>query len=246
MTAPSGYEQWAHLYDLFDRRETAGFYLPYVKDAKEVLEIGCGTGRVAIPLAERGVHVYCVEPSPAMRRAFASNLSRQPDLIHRITLARGDAESFDFDRAFPAAIMGGVFDHFPGDEERIAALHNVYRHLEPGGRLLFDVGLDYRPTEGGPEPMGEATVDGRTYRRFQRIRALPEGRVEFTTIFEIDEEGKVVDRLEETCVGGAVDRPLLHEILRRTGFVVSAEFRDFERNPHRAGDPLLVVEAVRI
>ena len=66
MSYREGYEKAAHLYDLFDKKENIEFFYQYAKDAGEILDIGAGTGRIAIPLAERGIKVYCVEPSPAM------------------------------------------------------------------------------------------------------------------------------------------------------------------------------------
>ena len=65
----SGYERSAHLYDLFDTKPNVAFFACYAREAGDVLDIGAGTGRIAIPVAEQGVKVYAVEPSPAMRVA---------------------------------------------------------------------------------------------------------------------------------------------------------------------------------
>jgi len=74
------YGKSAHLYDLFDRKENVEFFYRYGARAGEVLDVGAGTGRIAIPLAERGVKLCCVEPSPAMRREFAKKLAWRPEL----------------------------------------------------------------------------------------------------------------------------------------------------------------------
>ena len=98
MTHRSGYEQAAHLYDLFDRKPNVEFFARYALATGEILDVGAGTGRIAIPLAERGVRVHCVEPSPAMRGEFERKLAQRPKLREQITLVAGDARSFDLRR----------------------------------------------------------------------------------------------------------------------------------------------------
>ena len=135
----SGYEKAAHLYDLFDCKENIEFFYHYARQVSEILDIGAGTGRVAIPLAERGVNVFCVEPSPAMRHEFKKKLALRPELKKRITLVAADASSFRFERKFPAAFLSGCFDHFleaPQD-------HLAHFRLECADRALhLDLGRD--------------------------------------------------------------------------------------------------------
>jgi SAM-dependent methyltransferase len=85
-----GYERVAHLYDLFDTKENVDFFHHYAAQVEEILDIGAGTGRIAIPLAERGARVVCVEPSPAMRAQFLAKLSSRPE---RADQARGRRRS---------------------------------------------------------------------------------------------------------------------------------------------------------
>jgi 2-polyprenyl-3-methyl-5-hydroxy-6-metoxy-1,4-benzoquinol methylase len=65
MPEHSGYERSAHLYDLFDAKPNIAFFSRYCQEAGEALDIGAGTGRIAIPLAKHGVEVCAV----ATRRA---------------------------------------------------------------------------------------------------------------------------------------------------------------------------------
>ncbi|MFX1249071.1 MAG: class I SAM-dependent methyltransferase, partial [Promethearchaeota archaeon] len=67
MYEDKGYEKAAHLYDLFDTKKNIDFFYQYGKEAGKILDIGAGTGRIAIPLALKGIKVVCIEPSPAMR-----------------------------------------------------------------------------------------------------------------------------------------------------------------------------------
>ena len=105
MPEHSGYERSAHLYDLFDTKPNIAFFGRYAQEAGEALDIGAGTGRIAIPLARWGVKVCAVEPSPAMRSEFEHKLREAYSLQERITLVAGNAQSFVLERAFPVAFF---------------------------------------------------------------------------------------------------------------------------------------------
>lgn len=173
MAYRGGYEKAAHLYDLFDRKENIEFFYRYASAAGEILDIGAGTGRIAIPLAEQGVRVFCIEPSPAMRREFERKLTGRPDLSGNIHLAAGDAGTFDLGRTFPAAFL--VFETYESGAlmERIEERSQVgIVHREGLHGLLGEAGFavrrefgdydlsDYR--EGGTLLIVEAVKEGNT------------------------------------------------------------------------------------
>jgi SAM-dependent methyltransferase len=236
------YGQSAHLYDLFDRKENVDFFYHYAAPAGEVLDVGAGTGRIALPLAERGVSVWCVEPSPAMRRQFEDKLARRPALRDRIRLLPGEARSFELGRTFPAALLSGCFDHFLDDAERLASLANVGRHLQEGGLLVFD--LAPGPARDRPlSPAGRAQAGGREIRRFVASRTLPGGLQEVNLLFEVYEDGHVVERIEECGHVGLTDRAGVQRLLRAAGFEVRREWGAYDFRPYHTGDALLIVEA---
>ncbi|MFX0052483.1 MAG: methyltransferase domain-containing protein [Candidatus Hermodarchaeota archaeon] len=86
MTIDQGYEKSAHLYDIFDNKDNINFFCHYGENAKSVLDIGARTGRIAIPLAEKGVKIIRIEPSPAMRQEFNRKMNFNPKLRKKITL----------------------------------------------------------------------------------------------------------------------------------------------------------------
>jgi SAM-dependent methyltransferase len=240
----SSYERCAHLYDLFDQKPNVEFFYHYAAQAKQVLDVGAGTGRIAIPLAERGVKVVCVEPSPAMRREFENKLARRPDVAANIRLIVGDARSFDAGATFPAAILSGSFDHFVDDEERRSSLANVRRHLVPGGTLVFDVFLGLM-ADSPLSPAGQVRVGEREIRRLVGGNMLPGGKRQTDIIFEVYEGDALVERIAEQGVVGVTSRRKVHEVLSRVGFEVRREWSSYEFDGFREGDPLLIVEAVR-
>ena len=237
-----GYEKVAHLYDLFDQKENIAFFSHYASQAGEILDIGAGTGRIAIPIAEKGVAVTCVEPSPAMRRVFQQKLAQYPHLQDKITLLAGDAQSFNAGRPFPAAFLSGSFDHFLDGDERRESLINIGRHLVSHGVLVFDVFLGLMK-DTPLSPAGIIQHGEREYRRFTSSRSLPGEMQETRLVFETYHHGRLTERVEDRGLVGITDRTRVHSLLRETGFVVKAEFGDYQCAEFHDGDRLLIVEA---
>lgn len=128
---------------LFDERSRdVGFYVDQ-SDAGEgaVLELGAGTGRVAIPVARRGHAVVAVERSPAMLGALRERLRDEPEPVRaRVTAVESDVRDLDLGRAFRLVTSPfNVLAHQLDDEALAAFLGGVRRHLQPGGRFAFDV-----------------------------------------------------------------------------------------------------------
>ena len=244
MPASAGYERSAHLYDLFDTKPNIAFFGSYAQGAGEVLDIGAGTGRIAIPLARQGVKVCCVEPSPAMRKEIEHKLGKEPALRERITLVAGNARSFVLDRTFAVAVLSGSFDHLLDDQERLAALRNISGHLDPGGCLVFDVFVGLMG-DSALSPAGVARVGRQEIRRFVGGRVLPEKRKETRLVFEVYQEGALIERIEERSLVGITNREDIHRLLALAGFVVRHEWGSYDRKRFIEGDAVLIVEASR-
>jgi SAM-dependent methyltransferase len=235
-----GYEKSAHLYDLFDKKDNIEFFYQYASRAGEALDIGAGTGRIAIPLARRGIRLWCVEPSPAMRREFKKKLAGRKETIQLIA---GNAATFTIARSFPLAFLSGCFDHFLESRERRAALANIGSHLAPGGTLVFDVFLGLmgnRPLS----PAGEARLGSMLIRRMVRAKAVSATKQRMELVFEIYKCGNLSERIEETGMVRITDRQDIHRVLRETGFEVRQEWSDYNFTPYNEGDSLLIIEAV--
>lgn len=239
-----GYENSAHLYDLFDRKDNIDFFSHYAAKFGEVLDIGAGTGRIAIPLARKGIRVHCVEPSSAMKSEFERKLQAEPDLQGLITLVSGEAQSFDLGRAFPTALLSGSFDHFLSDEERLSALRNINRHLSTRAVLVFDVFLGLMK-DAPLSPAGVVKTADQEIRRLVGGRLLPGQKRETLLAFEIYKQGELVSRIEERSLVGITDREKVRSVLERAGFEVKREWGDYNFKPYEAGDSLLIVEAIK-
>jgi SAM-dependent methyltransferase len=100
-----------------------------------VLDAGCGTGRVAIELARRGVDVVGVDLDPDM---LARARVKGPELAW----VQGDLADVDLDRRFDVVVLAGNVMIYlrPGTEAAVVA--NLARHLEPGGALVAGFALE--------------------------------------------------------------------------------------------------------
>ncbi len=239
-----GYELSAQFYDLFDRKPNINFYYFYASQAGESLDIGAGTGRIAVPLAELGCRLVCVEPSEAMRTQLQLKLDQQPSLQEHISIVPTDAASFRLGKTFPLAMMSGSFRHFLTDEERRNALANVSSHLKPGGRLVFDVSLGMMK-DSPLSPAGEVQIENGEVRRSWSTRVLPEGTLQVTFVFETYQNGKMVERIVQGAVQGIITRERIHQLLQENGLTVVNEYADYDFRPYEEGNDLLMIEAVK-
>ena len=115
---------------------TVGFLVAEARGGA-VLELAIGTGRVALPLAARGVPVHGIEISTAM----VEQLRAKPggDLID-VTV--GDMATATLDRTFRLAyLVYNTISNLTTQDEQVECFRNVARHLEPGGRFVIEVGI---------------------------------------------------------------------------------------------------------
>ena len=128
-----------------------------------ILELGCGTGRVALHLARRGHEVWAVDLDAELIAALGERAAADGLPVHT---ERADVRQLDLGREFGLVIAAMQFIQMIGAEpERVDALRRVAAHLQPGGRLAAAI-LDGLPRDlwDAPAPLPDVReVDGRVY-----------------------------------------------------------------------------------
>ena len=223
----SAYDAIAELYDAWSRsvREDIEFYVAAARAAGgPVVELGVGTGRIAVPTALAGVGVIGVDSSPGMlevcrRSAEAAGVS------DRLDLREGELE------APPVSERVGLVTapfrsllHLERDEARRRALTAVRKILVPGGRFVFDV---FTPSR--------EDIDATGGRWLEREPGILE-RADW------DEAGRVLTLAVE-AFGGRTSMRLAwlpperwRELLECAGFEVVACYGWFDERPYEGGE----------
>jgi len=139
-----------------------------------VLECGCGSGLILLPLLEQGIDMYGFDISQAMLDAL---VARNPGAASRVS--RQTFDSFSYARSFDAIIIPtNSFAMLTTREQQLATLKNIASHLGDGGRLLMDIRLADREwleeTKDGVEGQWHEWTHPETGRVIrQRIVAAP-------------------------------------------------------------------------
>jgi len=135
----------AALYDYEYRRRRADvtFYRELAKrrHAEQILDLGCGSGRVTIPLARDGHYVHGIDQSASMLATLEKRIEDAPAPVQdRIRVSPGDLCTFTVAGKYDLAIAAfNVLEHLYTRGELAACLARVAAHLAPGGAFAFDV-----------------------------------------------------------------------------------------------------------
>jgi SAM-dependent methyltransferase len=117
--------------------EPAVDFLAELAGRGRALELGIGTGRIALPLAERGVPVHGIELS----RAMAARLRAKPG-GEDIGVTIGDFSTVSVDGTFSVAyLVFNTISNLTTQAAQVACFRNVAAHLEPGGSFVIEVGI---------------------------------------------------------------------------------------------------------
>lgn len=236
-------------------RADVDFYMGCAKVyGSPALELGCGTGRILLRLAEAGHRVCGLDLSPPMLGRCREKLARLPvDVQERVQSVDGDMTAFDLNEKFPLVIIPfRPFQHLLAVDDQLACLKNAKRHLAPGGRLVFDLfQTDARRMhdpfflQERPVP-GEVTLeDGRVVRLSERTtafhRAIQCNDVEL--IYYVTHPGGRVERLANPFRIRYFFRYEAEHLLARAGLRVAELFGDFTRAPLRDDSPEMIFVA---
>lgn len=248
------------LYDsvpIYGARSDVAFYVEEAKRAGgPVLELGCGTGRILLPIARAGCTVTGLDQSPQMIARCRENVAAEPAPVRaRIMLDVRDARDFDLGVTFPLVIAPfRVFQHMTTVDDQLAFLAAVRRHLAPDGRLIFDVfnpnfaalaGADGVEREDTPE---QSLPDGRVFRRAARVARVRwiDQVSEIELIYYVAARpSSPPERFVQAFDMRWYLRAELEHLLARAGFRLRATYGDFARGPLVDGSPEQVVWAER-
>jgi ubiquinone/menaquinone biosynthesis C-methylase UbiE len=217
----------AAIYDLFcpwsiDR----DFYLALAGDPPQrVLDLGCGTGLLCDAYAARGHIVTGVDPTPAMLA-----VARQKPHGGAIEWVQATAQEYRSERRFDLIIMTGhAFQVLLSDDDVMAALTTMGRHLKPSGRAVFESrnpAIDWAAQWNGAE---ERSYQGLTVRETTEVLSRVGDRVTFEQRYQLPDETLV--SFSELRF---LPRQAIEARLTAAGLGVEAVFGDWDSSPFDA------------
>ncbi|MER5351007.1 class I SAM-dependent methyltransferase [Kitasatospora sp. NPDC002551] len=217
------------------------FFLSVVEEPAQrlrVLDLGCGTGRLALGIAAAGHTVTGVDPATASLDA-----ARAKPGAEKVTWLEGTSRDLP-DEAFDVAVMSShVAQFFVTDEAWAEVLADLRRSLVPGGRIVFDA-RDPRPREWEEwTPAGslrQVTLpDGREVTLWDDTTEDRPGVVSFTQHYRFPDGGELLST-GTLAFRGEDD---LRASLRDAGFTVERIYGGWHREPVGSGDGEFLVVA---
>ena len=244
----SVFGEYARYYNLFyqdkDYAGEAAFVHRIVQrhapNAKRILELGSGTGRHALLLAEKGYTVHGVDRSPAMLEQARERARQAPaSIAERLTYHEGDICGVRLNDTFDAVIsLFHVFSYQASDEALTAAFNTAAAHLKPGGLLLFDCWYGPAVLAERPAVRVKRLEDESVFvTRISEPQCNDErNTVEVTyTVFVEDKRSGQIQRVPNEChTMRYLFTPEVEALLRRTGLQLaeSCEWMTESRPSH--------------
>jgi SAM-dependent methyltransferase len=243
------------IYDLEDSSDTGvEFYASLARETcGPVLEVACGTGRVAIPIARMGLAVTGVDIVPGMLARARAKSAGLP-----VRWIQGDARSFNLGEQFRLVFMtGNAFQAFLTRIDQEALLERVRAHLNDDGLFAFETRNprwaasrktdSSRPEQApGPEQGSFALLETRNEEEHRRTYTDPDGREVRTSKTQVyDHTAQVLhwttyrrwregasQRTRITRIAVRYTFPQeLDALLHRSGFAITRQYGDWNRAP---------------
>jgi SAM-dependent methyltransferase len=219
-----------------------------------VLELACGTARIALPLAKAGLHVTGVDRSEAMLTIARRKLAALPASVQQcLILVNQDMSALNLGRLFGFVFVPfRSFQHLLTIDLQRKSLEAIRCHLEPTGRLalhLFDPRLDWLidahialPGLSGTHPETGRRYVGEILRT--NFDHLDQIRRDLWRYAEIGPNGEVLAEDTREMALRWTHRWELHHLLNLCGLAVEAEYSDFTGSAPAYGKELILVARV--
>jgi len=240
------YRLAAKFYDLFGSKNDLEFYKELaLQSGNKALELGIGTGRVAIELAKAGITVVGIDNSVYMLRVARGRLGKETEaVIKRVILKRGDMRKFDLKQLFPFVyIPSSTFDHNVTVEEQKRTLTCVYKHLEKNGTFAFDLEQTMPDKPQTSWWIDRKEIDGRrmVVRNIFTRRDTTKRTCNLDLFFDVYKNSKLLERYHEYGEVAIISKDEITILLKENGFRIESIYGDFNKSKYQSDSPRIVL-----
>ena len=215
-----------------------------------VLELGVGTGRVAIALARDGYEVWGLDVSePMLERA---RCKAGPELSERVHFFEADMRDFDLGRGFGLIFAGfGGFHHLLTPDDQLACLRSVRRHLAPGGMFVCDLralhAADWEVGDSVPmlhDWTRTLPSSGQTVIKLRSARPDPTTQVQHELhMYDVaDAEGGIRRVIRDVDLRFTTRYEMMG-LLRDAGLELDQTYGDYDLGPYNEASAMLITIA---
>lgn len=250
----------ADLYDWivdYRTRPDVPFFVELAKASQgPVLELGCGTGRVLVPVARAGIKIVGVDLARPMLDICGQKLQHESSEVRaRVQLHEADMRHIDFSQKFALVMIPfRPFQHLVEVEDQLACLDVVRRHLRDDGRLVLDVfnpslpilTSDNLETEWDEGPDFELPDGRRVVRKVKHVgRDFIKQVLSIELIYYVSDADGRAERLVHAFQMRYFFRYEMEHLLVRAGFEVESLYGDYQWHPFDATHSSELVYVVR-
>ena len=216
-----------------------------------ILEVGCGTGRILLPLAEWGHTMTGLDLSETALATTQAKLAAA-GLTENVTLEQADMRYFKLpDQTFSQALIPlNTFMHCHTIKDQLATLQAIHTHLQPSGQVVIDLFQ--------PDPALLAEADGRLYFEDETSDPKTGHTVQWYWRHDIDLAAQmrhlvyVLDEIDETGLVRRTQIPFslrfvyrfeMELLLKLAGFELDTIYGDYTFDPFDGHSPRMIVVA---
>lgn len=245
---------WPDYYDIISSGldHDVEFYANLAEEVEgKVLELGCGTGRVTIPIARRGIEIVGLDSNSFMLEK-GTRKGKMARIGDHMQFIEGDMREFHFRGTFSLIIIPyRSFLHLLTVQEQMDTLRNIYRHLPSGGIFALNVFVpkinhlyeedDKSSTRGIYDiPGSEDRLAVWDFTRFDHYMQIGEIIRQYE---RLNVKGEVIQRIISPLHIRYVFPFELHHLLKLSGFSVVHKYGDFYKTPFGPESQELIIVA---
>ncbi len=218
-----------------------------------VLDVGCGTGRIALHLATHGQMVVGVDASAAMLERAREHAHSAGEAGRRVEWVESDIRELDRPQRFGLAIFAfSGFMHLLEHSEQLKALDRIAAHVRPGGGVALDLANPIEPFRA--EDIASLVVERLFIDNTTGDTVIQQSLATLDRISQVMSLTWFYDRI---AADGLVHRSMMPQrvrytfaselvlLLQRTGFEQAEIYGDYDFNSYKEDSPRLFAVATR-